>query len=332
MNRVMVVDDYEPNLQLYSAIVRRVIGEAPLAYEDPTEALRRLKDERPDLIVVDYQMPEMDGIAFISALRSMEGHARTPVMMLTGVSDLAVQTAALAAGATHYMEKPLVLRDFTAHIRRYTGTATAEPNEEATSHDHDRDTLVRLHRTVRARDAALAERMRRTGDLAAAIASEMRVPADEIEYLRTASLVYDLGMLGVPEKVLGADAPLASHWTDVVRAHVRIGASILAGGSSPLMHAAETLARTHHERYDGSGYPDALRGESIPLFARLVAVADTYTALTSERPYRLEYPADRALAEIDALAGTAFDPAVVAALGRIKDTVLEDRLSRARVS
>ncbi|MDP9025248.1 MAG: response regulator [Candidatus Eremiobacteraeota bacterium] len=326
MNRVMVVDDYEPNLALYSAIVRRVTGEEPLAYEDPREALRSLKQERPDLIVVDYQMPEMNGVAFISALRAMKGHARTPVMMLTGVSDRSVQTAALAAGATHYLEKPLALRDFTAHIRRYTAASRREP-EVGVATDHVRDTIVRLHRAVQARDAALAERMRRAGELASAIANELHLPAEEIETLHAASLVYDLGMLAVPEYVLQAEGPLGARWTEIVRDHVCVGATILGGGHSGLMHAAQTIARSHHERYDGTGYPDGLKGESIPLLARIIAIADTYTALTSERPYRVEFPANHALDEIDKGNGTAFDPAIVAALTKIKDRVIENRLS-----
>ncbi|MDQ2864880.1 MAG: response regulator [Candidatus Eremiobacteraeota bacterium] len=326
MNRVMVVDDYEPNLQLYSAIVRRVIGEEALTYDDPAEALRSLIHERPDFIVVDYQMPEMNGIAFISAVRTMEGHARTPVIMLTGVNDRSIRVAAMAAGATHYMEKPVALRDFTAHIRRYTAASRREPELTGGSMaDHNRDTIVRLHRAVQARDAALAERMRRTAELAVDLASELHVAAVEIESLRTASLVYDLGMLSVPEEVLQSGAALTKHSRSVVQNHASAGAAILGGGHSTLMHAAESIARSHHERYDGGGYPDKLLGDAIPLLARIIAIADTYTALTSPRPYREEQPAHRALAEIEAGSATAFDPSIVAALMRIRDRVAENR-------
>ncbi|MEO9170414.1 MAG: HD domain-containing phosphohydrolase, partial [Candidatus Baltobacteraceae bacterium] len=256
-----------------------------------------------------------------------DGHALTPVMMLTGVSDQTVQAAAMTAGATLYLEKPLAVRDFTAHLRRFTATSNQVPAlSDGPAADHDRDTLVRLHRTVQARDAALAERMRRTGELAAAIANELRMPAEQIESLHAASLVYDLGMLSVPEDVLQANGPLSAKWTSVVRDHVRVGAAILSGHST-LFHAAESIARSHHERYDGTGYPDRLQAEEIPLFARIVAIADTYTALTSERPYRVEYPADRALIEIIGASGSAFDPTIVAALERIKDRVIENRLT-----
>lgn len=324
MKRVMVVDDYEPNLHLYSAIVRRVIGEEPLAYDSPTEALRSLKQERPSLIVVDYQMPEMNGVNFIAALRQIDGHANTAVMMLTGVNDDAVQTAAFAAGATHYMEKPLALRDFTAHIRRYTGPATPEaPLVDCPADDRTRDTILRLHHAVRARDCALADRMKRAGEVAAAIARGMHLAAAEADVLQTASLVYDLGMLCVPESVLQSANPLATHWRELVREHARTGAAILGGGHSPLMHAAESIALSHHERYDGTGYPDGLQHHKIPLYARIVAVADTYTALTSPRAYREKFSSERALAEIERARGSAFDPSAVDALLAVESGTLE---------
>lgn len=136
MNRVMVVDDDEANLALYATIVRQVTGEDPLAFNDPAQALRSLNIVRPELIVVDYQMPEMNGVAFICALRAMEGHAQTPVIMLTGVNDRSVAIAALAAGANDYLEKPLALHDFITHLRRYTTPktcATLAPAEALTS-------------------------------------------------------------------------------------------------------------------------------------------------------------------------------------------------------
>lgn len=327
MKRVMVVDDYEPNLHLYSAIVRRVIGEEPLAYDSPTEALRSLKQERPSLVVVDYQMPEMNGVNFIAALRQIEGHANTAVMMLTGVNDDAVQTAAFAAGATHYMEKPLALRDFTAHIRRYTSPDVLEaPSVDRPADDRTADTILRLHRAVRARDVALAERMRRTGTIAAAIARAMHLGAAEADLLQTASLVYDLGMLGVPENVLHSADTLPAPWRDLVREHARTGAAILGGGQSPLMQAAESIALSHHERYDGTGYPDALQSRTIPLYARIVAVADTYTALTSPRPYREKFSSERALAEIERASGSAFDPSAVDALIAVESVTLDESL------
>ncbi|HEV7179655.1 MAG TPA: response regulator [Candidatus Baltobacteraceae bacterium] len=123
MARVIVVDDFEPNLQLYVALVQRELGELPAAFEDPAEALQFLKLQRPRLIIVDYQMPEMDGISFVRAVRALEGYADTPLVMLTAVSDPVVRAQALTAGATQYMEKPFALREFAELVRRYAGSA-----------------------------------------------------------------------------------------------------------------------------------------------------------------------------------------------------------------
>ncbi len=326
MQRVLIVDDYEPNLKLYASIVKRVVGQEALAYEDPAEALHALKHERPALIIVDYQMPGMDGISFIQAVRALDGHASTPIAMLTGFNDRVIQSRAMAAGATVFLEKPLPLKEFTAHLRRFTGSASGD-QDIADLGGGDRETIVRLHRAIQARDAALAERIRRARDLTVAIANELLVDQANVEALQIAALVYDIGMIAVPDKVLAAPSELSAHWSAVVRDHVNAGAAILAGGASALMHTAETIARFHHERFDGSGYPKGLHGEGIPLPARIMAVADTFTAMTSERPYRIEMEGSRALSEINARSGSAFDPVVVAALERMQERLPSTRRS-----
>jgi putative two-component system response regulator len=319
MKHVLIVDDYEPNLRLYAAVVKRVIGEEPLAYEDPTEALQSLKVERPSLIIVDYQMPEVDGVGLIRAIREIEGHRTTPIIMLTGINERNLQDRAMAAGATLFLEKPLPVRDFMTKIRSYIAAPASDEELALDGTSSDRDTIVRLHRALRTRHSSLAQHAIRARDLAIAIANELHVDTQEVERLRIAALVYDIGMIGVPDKALTAPWELSARWTSVVREHVNAGATILSGGNSPLMLLAESLARYHHERFDGSGYPEGLRGDAIPLLARIMAVSDAFTAMTSERPYRTEMSGGEALARIKAAAGNAFDPQVVGALERMKD-------------
>jgi putative two-component system response regulator len=320
MNRVVVVDDDEPNLKLYGAVVRRVLGEDAVAFENPLEALERLNELRPAVVVVDYQMPEMDGVSFIRELRSKPSHAFTPIIMLTASGERALGQRAIEAGATLFLEKPLALADFTAHLRHYAGApASRVTYGEVIMPTDERDTILRLHRALQAYSKDLAAHAVTVRDVAIGIANEMQLPSEEIETIRIAALVYDVGMLAVPEKVREMPSALPTRWRSLVNGHVDAGAAILGGGRRPLLRAAETIARYHHERYDGTGYPEGLSGSMIPLAARIVAVADTYVALISERPHRVEFTSANAVAQIVGLGGTAFDPNVVAAFERLKD-------------
>jgi response regulator RpfG family c-di-GMP phosphodiesterase len=322
MNRVVVVDDDEPNLKLYCAVVKRVLGEDAVAFENPVEALERLDDLRPALVIVDYQMPEMDGVSFIRQLRAKAPHTFTPIIMLTASGEMRLGERAIEAGATLFLEKPIAIADFTAHLRHFAGApASRVTYGEVIMPTDERDTILRLYRALQAYSIDLAGHAVQVRDLSVAIANEMQLPSEEIEALRIGVLVYDIGMLAVPEKVREMPSVLPTRWRSIVNGHVDAGATILGGGRRPLLRAAETIARYHHERFDGTGYPEGLAGSMIPLAARIVAVADTYAALISERPHRVEFTPANAAAQIVGLSGAAFDPSVVAAFERLKDTL-----------
>ncbi|HTX57238.1 MAG TPA: HD domain-containing phosphohydrolase [Candidatus Acidoferrales bacterium] len=330
MYRVVIVDDDEATLKLYSAIVKRVLGETPIAFVDPFAALKELERLRPALVIVDYFMPEMDGIAFTQAMRELPPHAFTPVLMLTAHSDHTLGPRALGAGATTFIEKPISLKDFTAQLRRFTVAAPHTSRStfgEIVMPTDERDTIERLHRTMRACSRDLAEQAEAVRDVAVAIAEQMQVSGAEIEALSSAALVYDIGMLSVPERVRATPSALPLRWRSIVNSHVDAGAAILGGAVRPLLREAEAIARFHHERYDGAGYPDGLAGAEIPLLARIVAVADTYVALTSERPHRIEFTQSHAISQIRGESGKAFDPDVVEAFARLEGRLGEFRRS-----
>ena len=318
MCRVVVVDDDEASLRLYSAIVKRVIGEDALAFENPVEALARLEELAPSLIVVDHRMPEMDGITFVRAVRARPTLTATPIMMLTGVGEESLGAEAIAAGATLFEEKPLSIREFSAHLRHFAGTSRSIHGEVVMPTD-ERDTILRLHRALQAASTSLAWHAVRVRDLAVLIAEAMACTKQQIESIRMGGLVYDIGMLSVPEKVRELPSELPKRWRSLVNAHVDAGAAILGGGRRPLLRDAADMARYHHERFDGRGYPEGLKGNEIPLGARIIAVADTYMALTAERPHRVEYDVKHAIDKIVAMRGSAFDPFVIAAFESIAD-------------
>jgi putative two-component system response regulator len=326
MYRVVIVDDDDATLKLYSAVIKRVLGEAPVAFSNPAEALAELENLRPSLVVVDYFMPEMDGVAFTQSLRALPAHAFTPVLMLTAHSDRTLGPRALSAGATAFVEKPISLKEFTAQLRRFANVHSSRTTYgEVVMPTDERDTIERLHRTMHACSRELAEHAQSVRDLSLAIAEQMHLAQGDIEMLSCAALVYDIGMLSVPQRVLTMPASLPSRWRSVVNGHVDVGAAILGGGTRPLLRTAEAVARSHHERYDGSGYPDGVGGEEIPLLARIVAVADTYVALTSERPHRIEFTSPHAIAQIRGEREKAFDPNVVDAFERLEARLGEFR-------
>lgn len=327
MNRVVVVDDDAPNLKLYSALVKRVLGEEAVAFDDPVQALEQLANLRPPVIIVDYHMPEMDGLTFIERLRQLAAHEFTPVIMLTAESAYTLGDRAIAAGATVFLEKPISMREFTAQLRQFASPVHSDDGGfgEGVMPTDERETIYRLYRVLQAHSPQLAEHSAQVRDLAVAIAIDMHVSRDEMEALRVGGLVYDIGMVSVPDKVRSMPTSLPLRWRTLINAHVDAGATILDGGARPLMRAAESMARHHHERFDGSGYPDGLAGEEIPLLARIIAVADTYIALVSERPHRVEFTLNHAVAQIVGQNGIAFDPRVVRSFERLKDRLEEFR-------
>ncbi|CAA9361433.1 MAG: Response regulator, partial [uncultured Gemmatimonadaceae bacterium] len=175
------------------------------------------------------------------------------------------------------------------------------------------EVLERLAQAAEVRDDDTGLHTRRVGELSARIAAALGLPEAEVALVRQAAPLHDVGKIGVPDAVLLKPGPLTPEEFAVIQAHTTLGARILSGSGAPLTRLAEAIAHAHHERWDGGGYPRGLAGEAIPLAARIVAVADVYDALTSDRPYRAAWPVERVVAHIRAGAGTHFDPAVVAA-------------------
>ena len=179
------------------------------------------------------------------------------------------------------------------------------------------EVVERLAQAAEFRDDDTGQHTRRVGELSARLAEAFGLPAHEVELIRRAAPLHDVGKIGVPDGVLLKPGRLTTDEFDVMKRHTLIGAELLAGGSSPLMAMAETIARSHHERWDGAGYPERLAGEAIPLPARIVAVVDFYDALSSDRPYRPAWSRERVLAEIERGIGTHFDPRVARTLLRL---------------
>jgi putative two-component system response regulator len=185
-----------------------------------------------------------------------------------------------------------------------------------------RETLFRLSLAGEFRDDQTHEHAQRVGRTAALLAAQLGLADETVALIQRAAPLHDIGKLALPDTILLKPGQLTDDEREMMKTHTLVGAEILAGSTSAVLQCGELLARTHHERWDGEGYPYGLTGDAIPLPARLVAVADTFDALTHERPYRLAWPVERAVEEIRRVAGRQLDPDVVQAFDRLEPTAL----------
>ena len=324
---LLIVDDEATNLAVLVAIASKLPGCSVEGLRDPLTALARAKAAPFDLVIVDYRMPGMDGVAFISTLSTEPGYETVPFVMVTADHDRAVRLAAISAGATDFLTKPIDAIEFRARasnllkLRRAQlqlaerADWLAQEVHKATSAiaAREEEVIWRLAKAIEFRDGGTGEHISRVARVAQLIAEQLGLDATAQRTIYLAAPLHDVGKIGVADAILSKPGRLSPDETSAMREHVRIGETILAGGSSDLIHVAEAIAATHHEKWDGSGYPRGLKSTSIPLEGRIAAVADVFDALCSARPYKAAWPPDRARAEILAGSGSHFDPACVAA-------------------
>jgi putative two-component system response regulator len=335
--RILVVDDQMPNVVLLERML------AQWGYDQVTPTTRSHEVPslcaalQPDLILLDLQMPKPDGFELMEILRPhTDGPPPVPVLVLTADATQATRQRALAVGASDFLSKPLDPIEVRLRISNLLETRRLQldllgQNQElegrvrARTQDLERARLELLERLALAaeyRDDNTQEHAQRVGRTVALLARALGAPEVDVEVLATAAPLHDIGKIGIPDAILLKRAPLTPEEFSLMKAHTTIGAQILSGSEFAILNTAERIARCHHERWDGGGYPNGLAGEEIPLAGRLVALADVFDALAHQRPYKDAWPIDRALAEIEAGAGTHFDPEVVHAFLTLDHTEL----------
>ncbi len=318
--RILVVDDNEANSELISEILLdagyRHVTTSCDAQDVPR--LCRLAPG-PDLLILDLHMPGMSGFEIMAELRDVLLEAPyLPVLVITADVTLTTRHQALTLGAHDFLTKPVdatevLLRArnlLRAHLlQRDLNALVAARTQEVELARFE--TLERLALAAEYRDDDTNLHTQRVGHTAGAIAAAIGLEPAFVELLELAAPLHDVGKIGIPDSILLKPGPLSAEQAAIMRTHVSIGACILSGSSSPVLIAAEEIARFHHERWDGRGYLDGLAGERIPLGARITAVADVFDALTHDRPYKHAWSVERAAAEIVDGSGSAFDPVVV---------------------
>lgn len=324
--KVLIVDDERPNVALLEQILARSGYGQVVSTTDSREALDLFRAERPDIVLLDLHMPELDGFELIRRLRrEIPTDDFVPLVVLTADGSPEVKKEALSGGANDFLTKPFNYHEALLRIRNLLTTRRLHgdlkrQNELLDERVRERtreleearvEVLERLARAAEFRDDDTGHHTRRVGELSARLARRLGLAPRAVELLRLAAPLHDVGKIGVPDAILLKPGKLTDREWEVMKRHTVIGAELLAGSSSALLQLAERIARWHHERWDGTGYPDRLVGEEAPLEARIVAVVDVFDALRSPRPYRAAWPVEQVVEEIRSERGRHFDPDVV---------------------
>lgn len=329
---ILVVDDDPASCNTLLQIMRRAgfVNVHPVSTAH--EARRVFLTLLPDLAVVDLHLPDGDGLTLLQELaRQVKSDDYLPFLVLTGDATQEARDAALAAGAKDFVTKPyestevllrlhnlLETRVIHQTLRRQRNLLVEQFEARSRELEDARlEILERLARVAEHRDDGAVGHIRRVGELAGMLARELGCPSQQAEQIQRAAPLHDVGKIGIRDDILLKPGPLAPAEFEAQERHTLIGAEILSGGGFPVLQLAEEIALTHHERWDGRGYPRGLAGEAIPLAGRIVAVADSFDALVHPRSYKPAWPIVEALAEIRCECGRKFDPAVAEALFRV---------------
>ncbi|HEY2430491.1 MAG TPA: HD domain-containing phosphohydrolase [Acidimicrobiales bacterium] len=332
--RILIVDDQPANVDLLERLLAKAGYRHLRSTTNPRAVPGQFVEFAPDLVLLDLHMPEVDGFGVMEQLAALiPRHTYLPILVLTADVNDDVRRRALASGAHDFLIKPFDATEVWLRIAnllrtRFLHLALAQQNELLEERVGERtqqleearlEILQRLSLAAEYRDDQTGEHTRRVGDRSADIATALGLPRATVELVRLAAPLHDIGKLGITDAILRKPGSLTPEEFEHIKTHTVIGQRILADTKVPVLRLAREIAQTHHERWDGTGYPDGRRGVAIPVSGRIVAVADVFDALTHERPYKSAWPQERAIAEIIEQRGRHFDPDVVDAFVTIMD-------------
>ena len=322
---ILVVDDEPVNICLLNSILAAEGYTNVVATGDSREVERLYQQHHVDLLLLDINMPHMDGFDVMARLKAKHGDNLAPILMLTAQSSQEFRVRALQGGARDYVTKPFDRFELAMRVRNLLEMRLAhkclqkqnilleERVLERTLQLQDSRLQVvrRLGRAAEYRDNETGMHILRMSKISALLGRAFGLDEEQCELLLNASPMHDIGKIGIPDQILLKPGKLnAEEWT-IMQGHARIGADILSGDDSEMMAMASEIALTHHEKWDGSGYPSGFSGEQIPLVGRIVAVADVFDALTSVRPYKHAWPVEEAVAYMQKESGHHFQPRLI---------------------
>jgi putative two-component system response regulator len=339
---ILVVDDQPQNIELLEAHL------VPQGYEivmatSGKEALAKLSSNKIDLALLDVMMPGMDGFELIRRIRQDNENRHLPIILVTALRETEDRVKGIEAGCDDFLSKPVDRMELLARIKsllkvkayndlmcNYRKELEAAVTKRTAELNHaierikaaSLDTIYRLSVASEYKDEDTGAHIRRMSLYSAAVARRMGLDENNIETILYAAPMHDLGKIGIPDRILLKPGKLDPAEWEVMKQHTVIGASILTGSDAEFIVLGETIAKCHHEKWDGSGYPNGLTGAAIPIAARIAAIADVFDALTSKRPYKEAFSVDKSLAIIREGGGSHFDPDVVDAFFAVQDEIL----------
>lgn len=336
LTHALLVDDSRSVLDLLKRLVEAVGNVQATTFRDPLDALAAAKTTSFDIVLVDYEMPGMDGIALIRELRSLPKFSDIPIAMITSIEADDVRLRALEAGATDFLPKRPQAIEFGVRLRNLIklGSAVRKLNNQAAEladeveaatrklQEREEEIILRLALAVEYRDNDTGDHTLRVAKYSRIIAEQLGLSERLCRDIYLASPLHDVGKVAIPDNILLKPGRLDAGEMAIIRTHAAIGGHILADSHCELIQLAAIIAEAHHERWDGSGYPNGLKGSEIPIAARIVMVADVFDALTTKRPYKDPMPIEQARQYLQKQKEKEFDPACVDAfLARWNDVV-----------
>jgi len=323
--RILIVDDQAPNVRLLQRLLQASGYREIRTTTDPRSVLALYGELRPDLLLLDLHMPYKNGYTILKELADhLAAERYLPVLVLTADSMTEARQKALAMGAKDFLAKPFDIVEVVLRIRNLLETRFRYLHLEQQTRDLERQVQARTRELEEARHEILdrlalaadyrddntGEHTRRVGQISGLLARAVGLGRSQVELIRRAAPLHDVGKIGIPDAVLTKPAPLTPDEFALVQTHTTIGARILSGSRVALLRMAQEIALGHHERWDGTGYPGGLEGEAIPLSARIVALADAFDAMTHARPYKSAVSVPEAVRYVERAVGTHFDPAL----------------------
>lgn len=314
--KILIVDDDPTNLAVMDDILE---GRYPLVFaRSGAETLAAVTKHNPALVLLDVGLPDVDGYALCRKIHQMDPMQSVQVIFVTRYSDVVHEAAGFDAGGVDYIVKPvlpqIVRARVSAHLARVQATALTKSY---------RDAILMLGHAGHYNDTDTGAHIWRMAAYSRALALAWGWDAENCDMLELAAPMHDTGKLGVPQSILRKPGSLDVQEWAVMRTHPQVGFDILSKSQAPIFKLAAEIALHHHERWDGSGYPQALKGKDIPQSARIVALADVFDALSMKRPYKEAWPVERILTHIHADAGKHFDPELVAVFTGILPEILD---------
>lgn len=331
--KILIVDD-ETSQSDYVSDVLRFDGYANIrSLADPRSVLAILLEWQPDLIILDLRMPYVDGFQVLSLIASIkQENEYLPILINTADDTPENRQRALSHGAIDFLRKPFLADELCLRVTnllrvRMQQIALQEQNRNLEEVIQERtqeleayqlelkeahlETINRLARAAEHHDQDTGQHTQRVAIHCALLAQGLNLGEDRVSLLRQAAALHDVGKIGIPDGVLLKPGRFTEAEYKIMRQHTLLGADLLSGGHSDLLRVAERIALTHHEKWDGTGYPRGLRRDGIDIFGRIVALADVFDALTHERPYKPAWSLEEAIKEIKYQSGKHFDPDVV---------------------